>query len=323
MKKLLLGAAAALACATQVHAQSAADAWPSRPVRVIVPFTAGSFTDTAARAMSRELSASLGQQFVVENRGGAGSTIGTDVAAKAAPDGYTFVVTDNSFAVSSALYASLPYDPKKDIVQVAELAEAPAVLVGRTELPQKDLKSVIAAAKAQPDKLTFGSGGQGSSAHLAMEELLLQTGSRMVHVPYKGIAAAILDVVAQRIDVAIGSVGSTVQFIKDGRVRGLALSGKTRHPMFPQVPTFAEAGFPDYGVMYWFGVMAPAGIPPAILDKMQAAVQQATRAPKLREVFEAAGVQPSGTGGAEFGRRVADETQMWKRVIEKAGIKPE
>lgn len=321
MYKKLTSALAVLACCSvQAFAQSGQD-WPDRPVRIIVPFTAGSFTDTAARAMGRELSTQFGQQFVVENRGGAGSTIGTDVVAKAAPDGYTFMVTDNSFAVSTALYKTLPYDPRKDIIQVAQLAEAPAVLVGSTALPGKDLKSVIAAAKAQPDSMTFGSGGLGSSAHLAMEAFLLDAGAKLVHVPYKGIAAAMLDVVAGRVDIAIGSVGSTVQYIKENRVQGLALSGKNRHPMFPDVPTFAEAGYPDYGVMYWFGVMGPAGVPAPILQKLQDGIVKATQSADLRKVFESAGVAAEATNQQAFTQRVAAETALWSDVIKRANVK--
>jgi len=316
--KWLPAALLALTFASTAHAQ---DDWPSRPIRIVVPFTAGSFTDTAARAVGNELSSQLGQPVVVENRGGAGSTIGTDVVAKAQPDGYTFLLTDNSFPVSAALYKSLPYQPFQDLVQVALVAEAPAVMVGRPNLPTKTLKATMDWAHANPGKLTFGSGGQGSSAHLAMEQLLLDADVQAVHIPFKGVAASMVEIVAQRVDVGIGSVGSTVQYIGDGRLMGLALSGDKRHPMFPQVPTFAEAGFPKYDMMYRFGVMAPAGTPPAIIDRMQKEVARALQSAKVKEVFNAAGVDPKASTPEEYARLVRDESEMWKSVIQKAGVK--
>ncbi len=297
--------------------------WPAKPIRIVVPFAAGSFTDTAARVVGQELSTQLGQSVVVENKGGAGSTVGTDLVAKAAPDGYTLLLTDNSFAVSSALYPKLPYVPARDLAQVSLVADAPAVLVARAGLPQKTLKDVLQEARANPRKLSFGSGGQGSSAHLAMEAWLTQNGAQMTHVPFRGIAAAMVEVVADRVDVAIGSVGSTSAYLKDGRLQGLAVSGDARHPLFPQVPTFAEAGFPGYRMMYWFGLMAPAGTPPAVVDRLQKEVARAVTAPKVREVFTTAGVRATSTTPAAFATLVRDETALWADVIKRTDIKPE
>jgi len=296
--------------------------WPNKPIRVVVPFAPGSFTDTAARTVGAELTTLLGQTVVVENKGGAGSTLGTDIVAKAAPDGYTFLVTDNSFAVSAALYEKLPYQPK-EIVQVSLLADAPAVLVGRPDLPTKTLKETIEFARVNPGKLTFGSGGQGSSAHLAMEAFLLQNNIQMVHVPFKGIAAAMIDVAAGRIDIAIGSVGSTSGYIKDNRLLGLAVSGDERQAIFPNVPTFAQAGYPNYKMLYWFGMMAPAGTPSAIIDRMQQGVAQAVTAAKVKEVFGGAGVRATSTTPAAFAALVQNETTLWADVIKRAKIKAE
>lgn len=304
-----------------VHAQTK-DIWPSKPIRIVVPFAPGSFTDTAARTVGAEISQQLGQPVVVENKGGAGSTLGTDIVAKAPPDGYTFLVTDNSFAVSAALYDKLPYDPK-NLTQVSLLADAPAVLVGRPNLPTKTLKETVEAARAQPGKLTFGSGGQGSSAHLAMEAFLLQNKIEMTHIPFKGIAAAMVDVAAGRVDIAIGSVGSTSGYIKDGRLLGLAVSGTKRQNIFPQVPTFAEAGYPSYNMMYWFGMMAPAGTPPLVIERMQKAITRAVTSAKVQEVFGGAGVRPIATTPAAFSKLVQSETTLWSEVIQRAKIKPE
>ncbi len=304
-----------------VHAQTP-NAWPTKVIRFIVPFAAGSFTDTAARLVGIELTAQLGQTVIVENKGGAGSTLGTDFVAKAPADGYTFLLTDNSFAVSSALYDKLPYAPR-DLVQVSLVADSPAVLVARPNLPTKTLKDTIRVAQSDPSKLTFGSGGQGSSAHLAMESLLMENNAQMVHIPFKGIAAAVVDVAADRVDVAIGSVGSTSAYIRDGRLLGLAVTGDARQPLFPNVPTFAEAGYPNYKMKYWFGVMAPAGTPPAILDRMQKEIAKAVDAPKVREVFGGGGVRPLSTSSAAFAALVKDETAVWSEIVKRKDIKPQ
>jgi len=319
-----------LACAALVSAMFASQTgafaqpapWPNKTIRVVVPFAPGSFTDTAARTVGAELTTLLGQTVVVENKGGAGSTLGTDVVAKAAPDGYTFLVTDNSFAVSAALYEKLPYQPK-EIMQISLLADAPAVLVGRPDLQTKTLKETVDFARANPGKLTFGSGGQGSSAHLAMETFLLENKLEMVHVPFKGIAAAMVDVAAGRVDIAIGSVGSTSGYIKDNRLLGLAVSGDARQALFPNVPTFAEAGFPSYKMLYWFGMMAPAGTPPAIVERMQQEIAKAVTATKVKEVFGGAGVRATSTTPAAFTELVQNETALWSDVIKRAKIKTE
>ena len=301
--------------------QAQTEPWPNKPIKIVVPFGAGSFTDTAARTMGAEIAKELGQPVIVENKGGAGSTLGTDQVAKSAPDGYTFLLTDNSFAVSAALYPSLPYQPGRDIIQVSLVADAPAVLVGRPKLPANSLKEVVELASKEPGKLTFGSGGQGSSAHLAMESFLLQNKLKLNHIPFKGIAPALVDVAADRVDIAIGSVGTTGAYIKDGRLKGLAVSGTQRHPMFPDVPTFAQAGYPDYKMMYLFGVMAPAGTPTPIVEKMQAAIEKAIATQKVQSVFSAAGVQAKATTPAQYTKLVQDEINQWRDVIKQANVK--
>jgi tripartite-type tricarboxylate transporter receptor subunit TctC len=295
--------------------------WPNKVIKFIVPFAPGSFTDTAARVVGAEITKHTGQTVIIDNKGGAGSTLGTDAVAKAAPDGYTFLLTDNSFAVSTALYDKLPYQPLKDIVQVSLVADAPAVLVGRLNIPQKNLKEIVQYARTNNNAYTFGSGGVGSSAHLAMEAFLSQNNIKMTHIPFKGIASAIVDVVADRVDLAIGSVGSTAPFIKDGKLLGIAVSGNQRHPLFPQVPTFAQAGFPNYKMMYWFGVMAPAGTPNDIIEKMHQEIVRATQTPQVIEVFKNAGVNPTSTSPAEFTKLIKDESSMWAEIIKKSDIK--
>ncbi|MEI7785970.1 MAG: tripartite tricarboxylate transporter substrate binding protein [Betaproteobacteria bacterium] len=318
-QRILLSLAAGLALSAAAQAQT----WPAKAIRIVVPFAAGSFTDTAARVVGQELSTQLGQPVLVENRGGGGSTVGTDLVAKAPADGYTLLVTDNSFAVSSGLYAKLPYNPAKDLAQVSLLADAPAVMVARPGLPQKTLRDVMQEARKAPRKLNFGSGGQGSSAHLAMEQLLTQNNVQMTHVPFRGIAAAMVEVMADRVDVAIGSVGSTSAQLKDGRLIGLAISGEARHPLLPAVPTFAEAGFPSYKMMYWFGMMAPGGTPAAVVERLQQEVARAVTMPKVREVFQAAGVRPTANTPAAFTSLVREETALWTELIKRTDIKPE
>jgi tripartite-type tricarboxylate transporter receptor subunit TctC len=297
--------------------------WPSKPVRIVVPFAAGSFTETAARAIGAELSNQLGQAFIVETKGGAGSTLGTDVVAKSAPDGYTLLLTDNSFAVSTALYPKLPYDPEKDLVKISTVAEAPAVMMVKSDAPYKSLKDLVEHAQKHPKQLTYGSGGQGSSAHLAIELFFSGVNAELTHVPYKGVAAALLDLMAGRIDVGLSSAGSAAQHIKGGKLRGLAVVGKDRHPLIPEVPTFAEAGHGQYGMVYWFGLMAPANMPPAILNKLQQALAKAVEQPKVIEIFAATGARAVATSSADFTRKVDEEARVWKSVVTKAGIKVE
>ena len=320
MKMRLFATLVALVVSPALCAQAT---WPSKPVRIIVPFGAGSFTESAARVIGAELHNSLGQPFIIETKGGAGSTIGTDLVAKSAPDGYTLLLTDNSFVVSPGLYSKLPYDPAKDITQVSIVAEAPAVIMTRMELPVKSLKELVQMARDKPKTLTFGSGGQGSSAHLAVELFLSGAGIEMIHVPFKGVAPALLDLVAGRIDVGLSSVGTAGAHITAGKVRGLAVAGKERHPLLPDVPTFTEAGFPNYNMIYWFGVMAPAGTPPAIVDQLHQAIAKAVQTPKVREAFASRGAIATSNSPTEFARRVADETKVWKEVITRAGVKVE
>ena len=295
--------------------------WPNKVIKIVVPFAPGSFTDTAARVIGAEITKHTGQTVIIDNKGGAGSTLGTDAVAKSAPDGYTFLLTDNSFAVSTALYEKLPYQPLKDITPVSLVADAPAVLVGRLNLPQKNLKEIVQAARSNPNGFNYGSGGIGSSAHLAMEAFLVQNNLKMTHIPFKGIASAIVDVVADRVDLAIGSVGSTAPFIRDGKLMGVAISGNQRHPLFPQVPTFAQAGFPNYKMTYWFGVLAPTGTPNDIIEKMHQEIVHAIQTPQVIEVFKNAGVNPTSNSPAEFSKMIRDESTMWSEIIKKSDIK--
>ena len=306
--------------AFEAHAQPA---WPARPIRIIVPFGPGAFTDVSARTLAIELTGQLGQQVVVENRTGAGGTIGTELAARATPDGYTLLLSDNSFAISPGLYAKLPYDPLKDFIHVSQIAESPSLMSGRIKLPAKTLKELVSLARAKPGEVTFGSGGQGSSAHLAMELFLNVAGVKMLHVPFKGIAPALAEAVADRIDVLISSLAAGAPHIHNERTRGYAVSGKERHPILPGVPTYAEAGFPRYDMSYWWGIAAPVGTPPAIVARLNQEIARAADKPSLKEVFQKQGARPISSSPADHTRRVNEEIKTWKEVIARAGVKLE
>jgi tripartite-type tricarboxylate transporter receptor subunit TctC len=300
-----------------------AQAWPTKTVRIVVPFAPGALTDIAARSLAAELGDQLGQQFIVENKGGAGGTLGTHDVAKSPPDGSSFAFTDSSFMISAGLYPKLPYDPLKDLVPVTLAVDAAAILIARLELPAKSVRELVALAKAKPRTLTYGSGGQGSSAHLAMELLLIQAGAEMVHVPFKGVAAAIADVLGGRIDVSISSVGAALGHVKGGRVRALAVTGKERLPSLPDVPTFAESGFPDYDMLYRFGFLAPAGTPAAIVMRMRDEVAKAGAKPRVRDLLAPQGARMVASTPAEYAAIIDRELRMWKTVIDKAGVKVE
>jgi tripartite-type tricarboxylate transporter receptor subunit TctC len=295
-------------------------AWPGKLVRIVVPFAPGALTDVAARSIGVELSEQLGQQFVVENKGGAGGTLGAADVAKSPADGHTLVFTDNSYMISAGLYPKLPYDPLKDLQAVTLAVDAPAIMVAKLDLPAKSLREMLDLAKAKPRTLTFGSGGQGSSAHLATELLFNQAGVELVHVPFKGVAAALAETVGGRIDVTISSVGGAVGHIKGGKVRPLALSGKERVAALPDVPTFAESGFPDYDMVYRFGFLAPAGTPQPVIAKLQQEVAKAVAKQKVRDFLATQGARAVASSPAEYAQIIEREIVMWRGIIQKTGV---
>jgi tripartite-type tricarboxylate transporter receptor subunit TctC len=321
MNRIWIAALLILAAPATLNAQ--APAWPTRPLRIIVPFGPGAFTDISARSLAAELTHLLGQQVVVDNRLGAGGTIGTEMVARATPDGYTLLLSDNSFAISPGLYAKLPYDPLKDFAHVSLIAESPSLMSGRVKLSAKTLQELVGLARANPGKLTFGSGGQGSSAHLAMELFLNVAGIKMLHVPFKGVAPALAEAVADRIDVVISSLAAGAPHIQNERLRGFALSGKARHPVLPGVPTYAEAGYPQYDMTYWWGIAAPARTPPAVVQRLNQEIARAAERPALKDVFQKQGATAVTSSPAELTRRVNQEIQTWREVIARAGVKLE
>ena len=319
LKSALGGLALGAALLTQ---PAAAQDWPSKAVRIVVTFAPGGSSDVVARALSVPLQKALGQPVVVENKPGGGVTIAATEIVRAAPDGYNLLMSNTTpISLSPFMMDTPPYDSVKGFTHVSLVATVPDVVMVHPSVPAKSLAELTAWIKGQDKKVFFGSGGIGSSAHLAMEAFLTQNSVQLNHIPFKGIAGAITDVAADRVDLAIGSVGSAQAYIKEGRLQGVAVSGAQRHPLLPQVPTFAESGFANYKMMYWFGLMTPNGVPKEIIDRMQKEVVHALTQAKVQEIFAAAGVKPASNTPLEFTNLVRDESALWAEVIKKAGLK--
>ncbi len=304
-----------------ISAGSNAAGYPDRAVKIIVPFGAGSFTDLAARTLAMELTKELGQPVVVENKGGAGGTVGSAMVAKSRPDGYTLLVTDNSFVMSASLYSNLSYSPLKDIVQISQIAEAPSMMVARPGIVKKDLKSFVAYAKQKPGEHNFGSGGIGSSAHLAAEMFLDVAGLKMVHIPFKGVAASIREVMAERLDISMSSLASGVKHVKAGRVLGFAVSGDKRSSLLPDVPTFKELGFTGYTMSFFWGIGAPAGTPDDVVQRLNKAIVKASSSPKLLKIYADVGATAVTSSSAQMGQKVKEEIDVWQKIIKKVGVR--
>ena len=301
-----------------------AQAWPNRPVRLLVPFAAGAGTnDIMARLVGQHVGAGLGQPVVIENRPGAGGIAGTEAAAKAAPDGYTFLMTNVSLVTSAYLYARLPYDPQKDFLPVSLVATAPLMLVVHPSVAAKSVQELVVLAKANPGRLTYGSGGVGSTPHLSGELFKSLAGIDAVHVPYKGGAPALNDLLGGQLSFMIENVPGTMPFVKGGKLRALAITSAQRSPLEPALPTMAESGVPGYEVVGWQGLFAVAGTAPEIVARLQAEVARALRLPEVRERLAALGAEPVGSTPEEFGAFLRSEMTLWGRIIREKGIRSE
>jgi len=318
-RRTLLGALALAPIAAPAFGQ----AWPPRAVRIVVPFAPGSFTDASARLLAHELTEQLGQQVIVENRTGAGGTVGTTAVVRADPDGTTLLLSDNSLSISPGLYRNLPYDPLRDLAQVSRIANSPSILLVRPGLGPKTVAELVDLAKRRPGELTFGSGGQGSSAHLAMELMLNVAEIRALHVPFRGVAAAIADVIAGRVDMAIASLATGVRHVTAGTLLGFGVTGEQRSPLLQQVPTFIEAGLPRYDMSYWWGIAAPAATPPDIVARLNREVVRACAQPRLREAFEKQAATAVTSTPEKMTRFLAREVGVWREVIARAGVRVE
>ena len=312
----------ALLLALLVSQAALAQAWPNRPVRFLVPFAAGAgINDIMARLVGQHLGAGLGQPVVIENRAGAGGIAGTDAAAKAAPDGYTFLMTNVSLVTSAYLYSRLPYDPQQDFVPVTLVATSPLMLVVHPAVAAKSVQELIALAKANPGRLNFGSGGVGSTPHLSVELFKSAAGIDAVHVPYKGGAPALNDLISGQLSFMIENVPGTMPFVKGGKLRALAITSAQRSLLEPALPTMAESGVRDYEVVGWQGLFGVAGTPPEIVVRLQAEVSKALRLLEVRERLAALGAEPVGSTPAEFGAFVRAENARWGRIIREKGIR--
>ena len=323
-RRTLLGLAAA-ACTMALWAPQQAfaqESWPVRTVKIVVPFVAGGTTDVVARALARDLSEMWGQPVVVENRGGAGGNIGADVVAKSAPDGYTMLMTSGSiFTVNPHMYAKMPFDAKKDFIAVTNVASGPQVVTVNPSIPAKTLKEFIAYAKSQPGRLNFGSAGIGSQVHMAGESFVDAAGIDLIHVPYKGEAAAYPDLVAGAVQLVVGNIAAVAPYVANGRLRALAVTSKTRSPLLPDVPTVAESGVPGFENTGWFGFMVPAGTPKAIVDRIHRDTVKALGNTELKARLFVAGMSPVGNSPAEFAAAIDKESAHWAKVVERRKLK--
>lgn len=317
MKPIVLCAALAGAFAAPVFAQG----YPTRPIRIIVAYTPAGATDVLARAIGQKMSEAWGQPVIVDNRPGAAGNIGTGLAAKAAPDGYTLLMaTAGTHGINPSLYRHLNWDAVKDFTPVSLVAMVPNILVVNNALPVKSVKELIAYAKANPGKLSYGSPGLGSTAHLSMELFKSMTGTQMVHVPYKGSAGVLADVMGGQIAVTMDNIPPYLPQVRAGKIRALAVSPAKRTPAAPELPTVAEAGVPGYESGAWFGLVAPAGIPKPIIDKLTAETQRILKLPDVHERISSLGADIVGSSGDEFAALIKSEIAKWAKVIKEANV---
>ena len=311
---VLAAASAVAACAA--HAQN----YPSRPVRIVVPFSPGGAADTPGRMLAPRLAEALGQQVLVDNRPGAGSTIGTELVAKASPDGYTLLLVSNTHAINASLYKKLNYDPLADFTPVLQFATSPNVLVVHPSLPVKSVKELIALARAKPGQIDYASSGNGSSQHLFTALFTTMAGIEMNHVPYKGSGQARTDLLSGQISVSIPGLASVIQHIRDSRLRALGVTSAVRSPQLPNVPTISEAGVKGYDADQWLGLLAPAKTPGNAVARLNDAAQKALKDPALRASFENVGAQANYLGPKAFGDLVKSEMPKWGKVVKATGL---
>jgi len=298
----------------------AADAYPSRPIRLVVPYPPGGATDIIARTLAPELSRLLGQPAVVENRGGGVSVIGTDIVARAEPDGYTLLMSDQALMTNPALQTHLPYDTLKDLAPVALIGPAPSVLLVHPSLPVHNIQELIALAKASPDTLQYASSGNGTSTHIAGEVLKQVAGIKMAHIPYRGAGPALTDVMGGHVPILVTSIGPALPMIQSGKLRPIDVSSTQRSPALPDVPSRAEEGLPEAVATGYWGVLAPAGVSDEVIGKLNGAFNQIIQLPEIREKLISLGVDPTGGSAQQFGDILNQEIPKMRQIITSAGI---
>jgi tripartite-type tricarboxylate transporter receptor subunit TctC len=312
----ILAALALATCAGFANAQ----AWPSKGLRIIVPFTPGGFNDTLARTLASELPKTLGQPVVVENRAGGNTIIGTEAAAKSAPDGYTLFIAAVPFSVVQSLYKT-PFDVTRDFQAVTLAGSTSNLMVGHPSFKPNSVKELIAHARANPGRVNYGSSGNGSSPHLSMELFKLMSKTYMLHIPYKGSAPVVTDLLAGQVDVMFDNIPNVINHVRAGKMKAYAVSSPKRSLLAPEVPTVAEAGLPGYEVSVWFGVLVPAGTPQPIVQRLNTEIAKVVNAPDVRERFGKQGVEVQTSTPEQYQQFVRSEVTRWAQVIKDAGIK--
>jgi len=319
--------ATALIATTAFGASTAAIAqldYPTKPIRLVVPFTPGGSTDILARVIGQKLTEAWGKQVIIDNRPGAGGNIGVDLVAKSPADGYTLVMGHiGTFGVNPTLYPKLPYDPIRDFQPITLVALVPNMLSVYPALPAKSVKELVALAKTKPGTINFGSGGNGSAAHLAGEYFKLLTKTEITHIPYRGTSPAVTDLIAGQIQMIITGVPPTLAFAKSGKLRALAVATAKRLPLLPELPTIAEAGVPGYEATQWYGVLVPAGTPKPVVAKLNAEMAKAIQGKDVREKLAADAAEPVGNSPEEFGAFIKKEIARWAPVVKASGARPQ
>ncbi len=322
MSLLRLATSTVLLCAACTAAL--AQSYPSKPIRMIVPFPPGGATDIIGRLAAQKLAESMGQQFVVDNRGGAGGTIGTEIAAKAVPDGYVLITgTSSTHSIAPGLYPKLPYDPVKDFAPISLLCTATILLATHPSVPARNVKELIALAKARPDQLSFASTGNGGISHLIGEQFKSMTGVQLVHVPYKGDSPALIDLAAGQVSIMFGTAVAFIPYVKSGKLKALAVTNPARSPIMPDVPTVNESGLKGFEAVQWFGLFAPAGTPKEIVTRLHAETVKFLRLPDVREKMTGLGTDVVGNTPEAFAAFQKAEIAMWAKIIRQSGARVE
>jgi tripartite-type tricarboxylate transporter receptor subunit TctC len=319
LRRLAAAALSALCLVVVGHSRAQAE-YPDRPIRLLLPFPAGGTVDLVARLATARMADELGRPFVIENKAGAGGVLATDATAKAAPDGYTLLLTTPNHTINAALNPKLPYDTENDLVPVAIVAAVPELLVSHPAAPFDTFAGFIDNAKKNPGKLNYASAGNGTLPHVTMELLLRRAGIQVAHIPYRGAAPAMTDLLTGQVQLKMDTYATANQLVADGKLRALAFAARVRSALMPDVPTVAEMGLPDYEGILWMGMVAPAGTPPPVIDKLAAAAQRAVRTPALAERLRRDGVEPVGGTPAAFAAQIAREIREWRNLAQSANI---
>jgi tripartite-type tricarboxylate transporter receptor subunit TctC len=314
----------AVAVACPLHAALAADAYPAKTVRIVVPFAAGGSTDLLARSVAQRLNEAWKTPVIVDNRAGGAGIVGADHVAKSPPDGYTLLLgTNTTNAVAASLYAKLPFDPQRDFAPITEIAIIPQMLSVHPSIPAHSVKELVALAKARPNELNYGTAGTGSASHMAMELFQSVAQIKMVHVPYKGTGPALIELLGGHLSLMFDVIMTSLPHVQAGKLRTLAVSSLKRSPTAPQVPTIAESGYPGFEAIVWFGLFAPTGTPPEVIRKVNEETARVLSAPAMRELLASQGADIVASTPPVFAARVGAEIVKWRKVVQEAGIKPE